>query len=523
MSTPDQALTLQLRDPRSGPAQAQAQVRLQRGGSIGRGGACDWVLEADGVSRLHASVRCLDGLFFIEDHSTNGVLHNGSALRPGIPAALKHGDWLKIDVFEIDVAISGESPAANAMDAEYAADEGAHAFMPDVAISVLSAPEHGYVDEHDIHALLAGPQTAVAVDPLALFDRADDGASQWSMGEWNHTPAASAAYSVPNAVAAAPSASVLPENWDRTRTQYSPEPAANAQPLAGAHSRAREHEHDAPVSNTAQTHDTIAQAESTTNPALLRASIATAASESTAPVVDLHAATDALAQFDRPFVSRPIPLPEITATPQPAAERAPERAVHHAGHQLAQPAVERSQPARDRPSTAAEAALLATTMSGVMDLLRARAEFKNGLRLPSTLVQRRENNPLKFAPSAEEAIERLLGPGDGAYLSGEAAIEDAMRDIRHHQLALLAAMRIALDSTFARFDPARFEDAAAKSALGHWNGKPWRRYREHYRALSEDPDERFRSLFGDEFARAYEEQMNHLKSSQASGQRSHGS
>lgn len=521
MSTPDQALTLQLRDPRSGPAQAQAQVRLHRGGSIGRGGACDWVLEADGVSRLHASVRCLDGLFFIEDHSTNGVLHNGCALRPGIPAALKHGDWLKIDVFEIDVAISGESPAANATDMPYAADEGAHAFVPDVAISVLSGSEHGYVDEHDIHALLAGPQTAVAVDPLALLDRADDGASQWSMGGWNHTPAASAAYSVPNAVAAAPSAAVLPENWDRTRTQYSPEPAANSQPLAAAPARAREH--DAPEANTSQRRDAIAQAESTTHPASLRASIATAGSESTAPDADLRGATDVLAQFDPPVVLRPMPLPQITATPQPATDRAPERAVHHAAHPVARPAVEPSEPARDRPSTAAEASLLATTMNGVMDLLRARAEFKNGLRLPSTLVQRRENNPLKFAPSADEAIERLLGPGDGAYLSGEAAIEDAMRDIRHHQLALLAAMRIALDSTFARFDPTRFEDAVAKSALSHWNGKPWRRYRDHYRALSEDPDERYRSLFGDEFARAYEEQMNHLKSSEASGHRSSGS
>ncbi|QCW26440.1 type VI secretion system-associated FHA domain protein TagH [Lysobacter enzymogenes] len=167
------------------------------------------------------------------------------------------------------------------------------------------------------------------------------------------------------------------------------------------------------------------------------------------------------------------------------------------------------------PAPAADAALFATAVAGLMDLLRARAEFKNGLRLPSTLVQRRENNPLKFAASVDEAIARLGGPTDGAYLAGEAAIEDAMRDIRHHQLALLAAMRIALEHAFAHFDPIHFDpDGGGKTALG-WGGKGWRRYRERYQALRGDPDERYRVLFGDEFARAYEEQMSLMKTRDA--------
>uniref|UniRef100_UPI001980B3FB FHA domain-containing protein n=1 Tax=Burkholderia sp. Ac-20379 TaxID=2703900 RepID=UPI001980B3FB len=80
-----------------------------RDGSIGRSDECDWVLGADGVSRLHALVRYLNGLYFIEDRSTNGMLLNGASLRRGEPSTLKHGDRLQIDTFEIDVRLQGEA------------------------------------------------------------------------------------------------------------------------------------------------------------------------------------------------------------------------------------------------------------------------------------------------------------------------------------------------------------------------------------------------------------------------------
>src|SRR3546814_18192579 len=48
------------------------------GGSIGRSEDCDWVLGASGVSRVHAMVRYLNGIYFIEDRSPNGMLLNGA-------------------------------------------------------------------------------------------------------------------------------------------------------------------------------------------------------------------------------------------------------------------------------------------------------------------------------------------------------------------------------------------------------------------------------------------------------------
>ncbi|MCF5931051.1 type VI secretion system-associated FHA domain protein TagH, partial [Xanthomonas perforans] len=75
----------------------------------------------------------------------------------------------------------------------------------------------------------------------------------------------------------------------------------------------------------------------------------------------------------------------------------------------AQPVVAQSPDAPELP------ALFAAMTAGLMDVLRARAELKNSLRLPVTLIQRTENNPLKFAATVDEAVARLLAPAGPGY------------------------------------------------------------------------------------------------------------
>src|ERR1700753_108184 len=102
-----QSLILSVRGERAERLGARREQEFAcRDGSIGRADECDWMLAAEGVSRLHALVRYLNGLYFIEDRSTNGMLLNGTALGKGDPAALKHGDRLQIDTFEISVCLS---------------------------------------------------------------------------------------------------------------------------------------------------------------------------------------------------------------------------------------------------------------------------------------------------------------------------------------------------------------------------------------------------------------------------------
>ena len=111
-----------------------------------------------------------------------------------------------------------------------------------------------------------------------------------------------------------------------------------------------------------------------------------------------------------------------------------------------------------------------TVVDGVMDVLRARAEIKNTFRLPVTIIQRSENNPLKFAPTPEDALARLLAPPTAGFLSGTAAFEDAFNDIRCHQMAMLAGIRAAFEQMVVQFSPERFENDG--EGAGDGNGQP---------------------------------------------------
>ena len=165
--------------------------------------------------------------------------------------------------------------------------------------------------------------------------------------------------------------------------------------------------------------------------------------------------------------------------------------------------------------------MLGIVVDGVMDVLRARAEIKNTFRLPVTIIQRSENNPLKFAPNADEALQKILSPPNAAFLSGPAAFDDAFDDIRCHQMAMLAGVRAAFESLLAHFGPDRLEqevDGGKRSAFGG-KAKYWEKYRENFEGLIKNPDDCFRRLFGDEFARAYEEQLARLKSARRNSAR----
>src|SRR4030095_2474906 len=96
------------------------------------------------------------------------------------------------------------------------------------------------------------------------------------------------------------------------------------------------------------------------------------------------------------------------------------------------------------------------------------------------------------------------------------AFEDAFEDVRHHQVAMLAGVRVAFEAMLARFDPdprqERF-DRQKKGALVSVPAKLryWDLYRDWIHDMVRDAEGSFRELFGDEFARAYEEQLKKLK------------
>jgi type VI secretion system FHA domain protein len=170
------------------------------------------------------------------------------------------------------------------------------------------------------------------------------------------------------------------------------------------------------------------------------------------------------------------------------------------------------------PEVAAEfGRVLRIVVEGLMEVLRARGEIRNEFRLPQTSFKPRDNNPLKMAVNAEDAIHNLLVKRNPAYLGTTAAFDDAFKDVRHHQLAMLAGMRAAYGYMLQRFDPAalkaQFDARPARKGFGFsTQGKYWEAFEEYYREMTSDGDDCFRRMFGDQFARAYEEQIQLLRS-----------
>jgi type VI secretion system FHA domain protein len=157
--------------------------------------------------------------------------------------------------------------------------------------------------------------------------------------------------------------------------------------------------------------------------------------------------------------------------------------------------------------------ILRVVVSGTMDVLRARHQIKDEFRMPMTRVRARENNPLKLSADVDDALHNLLVKRNPAYLGPVESFKDAYDDLRNHQIAMLAGMRVAFEAMLAQFDPDRLQEDFDRTSKGLVPAKLryWDLFRERRQDLVKDPETTFRRLFGEEFARAYEEQLKQLK------------
>jgi type VI secretion system FHA domain protein len=149
-----------------------------------------------------------------------------------------------------------------------------------------------------------------------------------------------------------------------------------------------------------------------------------------------------------------------------------------------------------------------------MEVMRSRRDIKDEFRMAATRFKLAENNPLKFSANVDDALHNLLVKRNPAYLPPVEAFEDAFGDLRNHQIAMLAGMRAAFESMLAEFDADRLQqefDHQLSKSLVPARLRYWDLYRERRQELVKDPEASFRRLFGEEFARAYEEQLQQLR------------
>jgi type VI secretion system FHA domain protein len=159
-------------------------------------------------------------------------------------------------------------------------------------------------------------------------------------------------------------------------------------------------------------------------------------------------------------------------------------------------------------------AVMRAAVSGLRQVLMARASIKDEFRIEQTMIRASGNNPLKFSVDDDDALAMLLGLGRRGTIKPEAAVTEAFRDMRMHELATISAMQAAVRVLLAQFEPAAIEHKAGSGGLGILPGQRKARAWDSFAALHENVTQAlsddFDSVFGKAFARAYEQAIDEL-------------
>lgn len=162
-------------------------------------------------------------------------------------------------------------------------------------------------------------------------------------------------------------------------------------------------------------------------------------------------------------------------------------------------------------------AIFREMVQGLAEILRARGDIKGEFRLDRTTIGPMENNPLKTPPGQpplriEEIMVLLLAPRQDAYMSPVQAVHEAFNDIKAHQVAVMAGIQAALNRLLERFDPGNLETRLQQTVFdsimpASRKAKYWDLFTAEYQAIAQEAEDDFNELFGDEFARAYQERL----------------
>ena len=501
-----------------------AKVFGTAGGTIGRVSDNDWVLPDPYISSRHARIHWRNGQFLIEDTSSNGVFINAPDRRLGRGQMhpLQGGDRIFIDAYEIRVTLMATtvqepaSPLADLFDAKPShTPTGApripeDPFGADDPFRPVSQPQPArQTIPEDFNLGVSDPAqgglSGESIDPLELLGfqakrstqsvpKAEDLASRSPLNDHYKPPAPVITPAKDPARTGAHS--VIPDNYDPLSDNGASADPFDAPPVAppprpqpGQKPRVATTTLDVPEDRTVA----LPRNTSSSPPTPIRS---TPTSPPTTPTREVPAT--------------PPPPPPAPARREPAAEGSLDFAAMLKGAGL--------EGVQVTPELAENfGRILRIVVGGLMDVLRTREQIKNEFRMRMTTFKSADNNPLKFSANVDDALHNLLVKRNSAYLGPAEAFEDAFADVRNHQMAMLAGVRVAFNAMLADFEPERLQEIFDRQLKkGSLLSAParlryWELYRDKFHDMVKDPESNFRELFGDEFARAYEEQLESLK------------
>ena len=505
-------MTVTLKFQSSGTIPGDVQPMQMQGGSltIGRGDANDMVLPDPDrmLSKSHCVIEDHNGNVLVVDLSTNGTFLNYSKIPLGkLPTPLNNGDVLCIGTYELVVEIGGDVADVGDMLAAPAEQAQISPGMADNAPDPMKLLDDAGPGGDFLDDLLGaeggptGPSQMNPVDPIddllpplgedddPFFQKPQDGREGTGASLPMHNPSASDAFSAPST-----GLNQIPDDWDDL---LGGGPDAAPQP---------------PVAPTPP------PAKPTTAPTTVPTTVPTA--DPTAdPIADPTPRTPPiLPADDAPDV------PPSRPTPQPAQDTMPVETEADSGPSEAARAFLRALGTensgiedKDLTNTMARMGrVMKTLIGGLREILMTRTSIKSEFRIEQTMISAGGNNPLKFSISADQAIEAMVRPTTKGYLSPETAAEQALNDIKAHEIAMITGMEAALKGILAKLDPevlaGQIETSGAfGSILRGKKARYWEVYEKIYAEISDQAENDFHDLFSREFARAYKDQLEKLK------------
>ena len=487
------------------------------GGTIGRATTNQLVLPDPDrtISRVHAQVVMRNGGFIVVDRGSNAISVNGTPLGNGREAAIKPGDKLDIGGYVIDVRAGHRTIAADPFGdlfgpaptpARPAAPFAASPVPPPPAMPAPSfqagpipADWDPFAPDAHNSGVRLNPSATLPNDPLGL------GASS--------PQPLSSGQSVDDLFGLGPLGASSDPLGSLAGTPSHANTAADSDPLRALMQPAR-------TPHAAATTDTVSDLHLPWQ----------SAPPPPSPAATQPAPSGAILSWDDSMrENKVITLPDVRqleGLPQaaPPAPHVPPMAPAPAGAGpdstalldalltglgLATTPIPTLTPAHMQLI----GELLREATRGAVELLRARAALKQELRAQVTMIVTRENNPLKFSPTVEVALNHLLGPTAAGFMAPAQAMRDAFDDLRAHEIGMMAGMRAALEGVLARFDPQALDSAITKrgalAALlpGSRKAQLWEQFQQLYGQLSREAADDFHTLFGKAFLKAYEAQL----------------
>lgn len=155
-------------------------------------------------------------------------------------------------------------------------------------------------------------------------------------------------------------------------------------------------------------------------------------------------------------------------------------------------------------------------VQGLMQALFARSALKNEMRIQVTMLKPKENNPLKFSLTADDALENLLLKRGAGYMTPMESVQEGFQDVKDHQVGMMAAMQQAYEGVLQQFDPKLLEEGFSNKSKSKAVNRLkklfnyWELYGEFYATLSKDTGDSFQKLFAKPFVDAYEKKIEEL-------------